>query len=473
MKPKKVFRSLVLLSTFSLMMVMTLSAYASSHVWVGNRLLNNGHETWDPVAGKWVTGLADGYTEGETAPFRVSLDGDTNGQQLKFVICLDLNVSNNGAFAFTDIESYNTTYNPVDPTDPPPTPDPTGEISGVSAVNATIDSVTALAENQATDGVNCGLKYLGWLVEFTVTDASQNTYIFYGGHVAAPGDTYDKQPAASGGEGVVPAGKGASAVNGTFQARIASKNSGDKTVPFKGADIDPIPLDFGDLPNDLYPTLIADGGPSHTIVGTDQVWLGGASDGPDAENDGQPNAAASGDDSDGNDDENGVTPVPDWDDGTNGGTVSVDISTSGTATGAWLCAWFDFGDKDGNPPDGSFDTGFESAVSIGTGQTFSFPIPAGTFAPDGSSSTSDVTVYARFRLFESNPGNCTSSTGFDGAASNGEVEDYVWTFTPTAVNLSGFGIDGTGQGLLVAAAVLFAGLGAATVFILRRREHSA
>ena len=67
-------------------------------------------------------------------------------------------------------------------------------------------------------------------------------------------------------------------------------------------------LDFGDAPDPTYPTLLASNGASHVIGGP---WLGDRTDVPDAELDGQPDAAASGDDKDllsliPNDDEDGV-----------------------------------------------------------------------------------------------------------------------------------------------------------------------
>jgi hypothetical protein len=60
-------------------------------------------------------------------------------------------------------------------------------------------------------------------------------------------------------------------------------------------------LDFGDAPDPTYPTLLAGNGARHVIV--PPVHLGFIID---SEVDGQPNAAATGDDNDGNDDEDRV-----------------------------------------------------------------------------------------------------------------------------------------------------------------------
>ena len=115
-------------------------------------------------------------------------------------------------------------------------------------------------------------------------------------------------------------------------------------------------LDYGDLPDGPYPTLSGNSGPSHVIDGV--TFLGAT---VDAENNGQPNASATGDDTTGApDDEDGVvflTPfVP-------GGTAQIQITTS--APGA-LSSFIDFDD------DGSLDAVTFSAV---TGPVPSAPAP--------------------------------------------------------------------------------------------------
>ena len=48
------------------------------------------------------------------------------------------------------------------------------------------------------------------------------------------------------------------------------------------------------------------------------------------------------------------------------------------------------------------------------------------------------TYYARFRLYPVDGNNlCTTTRTPTGVAPGGEVEDYQWGFTPTAVTLSG------------------------------------
>ena len=229
---------LVLLCTLLLgIWAIDVRADPNAHAWVGNKFSGNGHEAWDPGDVAYVTGNVDGFAEGDAVPFRVSVDGELDGEQLKFLICLDLDVSSNGSFGFTEIEPWTTTI--AVPGSPPTLANLTGEVGEVNAANGVIDSVTFLGENVATDGENCGDDYLGWLVEFTVTDAGQLTYILYAGHLAAPGDMYITAPAGT--PTAVPAGKGASNVNGTFQARLQSTGSGDKTVNFQSNLIDEDP----------------------------------------------------------------------------------------------------------------------------------------------------------------------------------------------------------------------------------------
>jgi len=71
------------------------------------------------------------------------------------------------------------------------------------------------------------------------------------------------------------------------------------------------------------------------------------------------------------------------------------------------------------------------AVSIGSA-TVTFDVPSGTFLGSGS----NISLYARFRLYTSEPG--LPDLAYNGTVANGEVEDYRWTFSPTAVTLTSF-----------------------------------
>jgi len=172
-------------------------------------------------------------------------------------------------------------------------------------------------------------------------------------------------------------------------------------------------LDWGDAPDPTYPTLRASNGAYHTIV--PGVFLGG---GVDAEVDGQPKPNAQGDDSDGNDDEDGVTfltpLIP-------GQQASVEVM----ASVGYLDAWIDFG-ADGSWSQSS-DQIFHSKFIVAAGSyVFSFQVPL--------DAALDVDTYARFRL------SSAGGLGPDGPAQDGEVEDYH-----IFLGAEGPGVPGVGQ----------------------------
>ncbi|MDM8539796.1 GEVED domain-containing protein [Desulfococcaceae bacterium HSG9] len=163
--------------------------------------------------------------------------------------------------------------------------------------------------------------------------------------------------------------------------------------------------DFGDAPDGVggftYPTLLANNGARHLISGN--VYLGSS---VDAENDGFPNATATGDDDNktvGNDDEDGVT----FGQLIRGKTDSVKVKASAACK---LSAWIDFG-GDTDWGDAGEQIFTDKALTVGD-NALNFTIPG----------TAELgTTYARFR--------CTTDTGvsFDGLATDGEVEDYQVT----------------------------------------------
>ena len=156
-------------------------------------------------------------------------------------------------------------------------------------------------------------------------------------------------------------------------------------------------LDWGDAPDGPYPTLAASNGAAHIV--SDKLMLGTE---PDAELDGQPTAAANGDDLANLDDEDGVTfnsPL------IIGQTATVTVVTVGIGK---LNAWVDFNH------DGSWATAGDQvfvSVALTTPGTnvLTFPVPA--TATPGS-------TFARFRL------SSTGGQAFTGLAEDGEVEDY-------------------------------------------------
>ena len=189
----------------------------------------------------------------------------------------------------------------------------------------------------------------------------------------------------------------------------------DQTDPISGNDTDSVPLqvklaDYGDAPDPVdatageYPTLLANDGARHAQpIGGATLFLGSV---VDTETDGQPDATATGDDTDAlGDDEDGVA----FTTLVQGVAVTVDVEA--TAAGL-LDAWIDF-DADGvfDPAEKIFDaepvgSGTQSLTSVAT-------VPL----------TAAADTFARFRL--STDGVALPT----GRADDGEVEDYAVTIT--------------------------------------------
>jgi hypothetical protein len=175
-------------------------------------------------------------------------------------------------------------------------------------------------------------------------------------------------------------------------------------------------LDFGDLPDTSgttgagnYQTLLANGGPRHTIVSGLNIGAPGA---VDAEANGV-NSAATGDDLAGTDDEDGVI-FPTF---TPGQLATVAVTVNNPAGGflaATLYGFIDFNN------DGDFgDTGEATSVTVpdntvGT-VNLVFSVPVGAVL--------NTSVGARVRLTTDTL--IAGDAGAQGAASNGEVEDYL------------------------------------------------
>jgi hypothetical protein len=154
--------------------------------------------------------------------------------------------------------------------------------------------------------------------------------------------------------------------------------------------------DFGDAPDDPYPTLLTSDGARHQV--SSNLFMGQL---VDPEPDGQPCPFALGDDQDGTDDEDGVRFLNSF---LPGETVTVEVTLFGSG---YLNAWFDWN------ANGSWGDPFEHVIvnhPVTTG-THSFDITVPASAAPGF-------TFARFRL--------TSESGlsYQGIAPDGEVEDY-------------------------------------------------
>ncbi len=193
------------------------------------------------------------------------------------------------------------------------------------------------------------------------------------------------------------------------------------TVTFGDGTCTSLP-EYGDAPNDgasfFFPTAAADDGAVHALGSG--VFLG---DSADVDADGQGTVGADGDDTDGNNDDDGVSFTsgiyP-------GGTATVDVVGS-AACGALTCllnAWMDFnGDGDWDDPGEQIFT--DRVIAVGANVGLAYAVPA--------SSVANTDTYCRFRL------STTPGLSFGGPASDGEVEDYRVTTVP--VELTSFWIE--------------------------------
>ncbi|MBN1877261.1 MAG: DUF11 domain-containing protein [Anaerolineae bacterium] len=164
--------------------------------------------------------------------------------------------------------------------------------------------------------------------------------------------------------------------------------------------------DWGDAP-DSYNTILTSNGPRHT-AGT--LFMGGSID---VEIGGLPSANATGDDTNGIDDENGVTfttsPL------ISGNPAIVTVNASGAGL---LDAWIDF-NRDGDFADAGEQI-FASQSLVAGNNALTYAVPAG--AVPGSP------AYARFRI--SNAGGLS----YNGASPDGEVEDH-WVAISSGTDL--------------------------------------
>ncbi|MBE2223825.1 MAG: ExeM/NucH family extracellular endonuclease, partial [Anaerolineae bacterium] len=137
-----------------------------------------------------------------------------------------------------------------------------------------------------------------------------------------------------------------------------------------------------------------------------------------------------------------------WQPGINGASLTIEVTGSGTGC---LYAWVDW-NHDGFFDDNDADTNLEYAirsvaVNSDTTNDYFFEVPANEFLAPGTSNTAPNQSYnVRVRLYAA----CASSP--TGASVGGEVEDYTFTFTPTAVTLQSF--NATNQNTLWLAVLL-------------------
>ncbi|TWT76918.1 Calcium-dependent protease precursor [Posidoniimonas polymericola] len=214
------------------------------------------------------------------------------------------------------------------------------------------------------------------------------------------------------GNGTLDPGEGSRTV--VVQNGVVSSGIGFGVVSLAGRD-------FGDLAN--YPTLAAEGGAWHQVIAG--VHLGDAVDG---EIDGQPTAAADGDDNDDTvNDEDGVVPRFGGDGViSDGEEFGFTIKTAGV--GYFLNAWIDF-NNDGDWDDPGEHVYDDIDLNPGTW------VAGVTLDSDGEIGLPTITapdvaegapLAARFRWG-------VGGLNYSGAATIGEVEDYVFQASTEAL----------------------------------------
>ncbi len=177
-------------------------------------------------------------------------------------------------------------------------------------------------------------------------------------------------------------------------------------------------LDFGDAPDPTYPTVLANDGARHLIPSVPVYYLGATA--PDLDPDGQPTAAADGDDLAATDDEDGVFVVAGAPlvRGDPSSALGVICSTNG-----YLNGWLDF-DANGSWADAGEQIASDRAMPAGF-SALVFSIPARAWVGP---------VVGRFR-FASGPG-----LAYTGYAADGEVEDHEFTIYQQAPDTNTFWI---------------------------------
>lgn len=235
-----------------------------------------------------------------------------------------------------------------------------------------------------------------------------------------------------------------------------SKPYGLSHVEFCYIDEQAVSADYGDLPNAYGITQLGENGARHIPLNSGDVWLG---EQRDKELSGIPSNDALGDDEDGSNDEDGfndedgVLRGPSW--GGGQGVISV------TVTGAsCLMGWVDWATVTETLPTDLFkDFGFDykfSDIIDKDGITYTEKVIDNIFLPaagtfeftfDLPGDFKNASVYARFRLSPATFLNIAQepneyvqcdqdyAAGLNGPVSGGEVEDYLWRFGPTAVDL--------------------------------------
>ncbi len=172
-----------------------------------------GMSGWDTVSDSWTPGNTVEYAEKQAIPFRIDLGGLSTSSTYLVNICREF--QNGSKYGFLYLDEFDTTIHLTDAQAGGPVLDATGPFATVNA------TVTGVQDYTDAGGV-CGSQER--LVQVTVKPTSATTsYLLWGGHLAAPGDTVP------GSANLVGFGNGAGSYPG---ASLAMRRvSPDKAVP--------------------------------------------------------------------------------------------------------------------------------------------------------------------------------------------------------------------------------------------------
>jgi uncharacterized repeat protein (TIGR01451 family) len=201
---------------------------------------------WDPaegVADAYEPGNPTGYSEGETASMNAEIVSEA-GHTHTLSVCLQVeDTAGQLEYAFVGFSPWNATTS----ADANHTLLPNGtainyedglwdlDDANIWGWNLTVNSVSAVFRGTGV-GTDCGIDSIGVNVNVTMpvdNSALNPAYLTWGGIFAYPGATV---PPFAFTDAIVPVGKSASNVNGTFQSRLADMTA-DKTINYSGSAI--------------------------------------------------------------------------------------------------------------------------------------------------------------------------------------------------------------------------------------------
>ncbi|WP_234999233.1 GEVED domain-containing protein, partial [Photobacterium andalusiense] len=183
--------------------------------------------------------------------------------------------------------------------------------------------------------------------------------------------------------------------------------------------------DFGDAPNS-YQTTMAAQGPTHGLINKSTLYIGTST--IDAEADGYASTSATGDNTNGSDDENGIVlplPMLALSDTTFTTTITLrNSTTSGIA--ATLVAWLDTNQDGAFSADEVVDSIDYDSVGASAFASGNIPYNSADKSVDltwnGLSGLTNGSIALRIRLTH----DALTANDWFGVASNGEVEDYLY-----------------------------------------------